>query len=295
MISWEVVTDLEIVGMLEKPEVKIWGAQEEPTRQKRERQKLIVRTKKGERYYGMCFALNKNSPGFHLDLQNKNGLPLNRTQHVLFNDIKAVFYVKSFDGRFNPEEFQPESIPRNKIVAIEFDDGETVLGRPVHATWQEDPRFFVVPEERDSNNIMILVERSAINAIHDVEDYKKQRHQEFSDYVRKNRKPGTSKEECIGDYYFSNRNYKDALRYYRTAKDQDGLTDSLRKKLCASMYNLGMRYIKQKDYPRALKVMDHALDIDPNHDQCLRKAKQLKAHIAKHQSDPVIEEHNPLL
>lgn len=281
--------------MLDKPEVRLWGAPEEPTRQKRERQKLIVRTKKGERFYGMCFALNKNSPGFHLDLQNKNGMPLNQTKHVLFNDIKAVFYVKSFDGRFNPEEHQAETIPKNSPVAIEFDDGETVLGRPVHATWRDDPRFFVIPEDRDDNNIMILVERSAVVAIHDVEEYKKQRQGEFSDYVRKHRKPGMSKEECVGDFYFSERDYSNALRHYRNAKEKEGLTDSLKKKLCASMYNLGMRYIKQKDYTRALKVMGRVLEIDPGHEQCRRKAKQLKAHIEKHQSTPKMEEHNPLI
>jgi len=255
--------------MLEKPEVKIWGTPEEPTRQKRERQKLVVRTKKGELFYGMCFALNKAALGFHLDLQNKNGLPLNRTQHILFSDIKAVFYVKSFDGRFNPEEFQQETMPRNKPVAVEFNDGETMLGRPVHATWQDDPRFFIVPEEKDGNNIMILVERSTVTAIHDLEEYKKQRQNEFSDYVRKHRKPGMSKEESVGDFYFSERDYSNALRHYRSAKDQEGITESLKKKLCASMYNLGMRYIKQKEYPRALKMMEHALEIDAGHEQCM--------------------------
>jgi len=280
--------------MLEKPEVRIWGAAEEPTREKRKRNKLIVRSKKGEIYYGMCFALNKNAPGFHLDLQSKSGVPLNRTQHILFNDIKAVFYVKSFDGRFAPGDTESQLSPRGKPVAIEFDDGETVLGRPVHATWQDDPRFFLIPEEKDGNNIMILVERSAVRAINDADDYKKQRQSIFSDYVRKHKKPGMSKEECIGDFYFSERDYKNALRHYRTAQEQEGVTDSLKKKLCVSLYNLGMRYIKQKDYARALKVMDRALEVDPAHEQCKRKAKQLKAHIAKHHSDPTSDDHNPL-
>ncbi len=281
--------------MLDKPEVRQWGVSDEQSRQKRERNKLIVRTKKGEIYYGMCFALNKNSQGFHLDLQNKNGMPLNKTQHVLFNDIKAVFYVKSFDGRFNPEEYQPESIPVNPPIAIEFGDGETLLGRPVHATWRDDPRFFIIPEERDGNNIMILVERSAVTAIHDVEEYKKKRQSEFSEYVRQNRKPGMSKEECIGDFYFHERDYKNAMRHYITARDESGITESLKKKMCATFYNLGMRYIKQKEYVKALQMMENALKLESGHEQALRKAKQLKAHMEKHTINTPFEEHNPLL
>ena len=281
--------------MPDKSDVISWGASEEPTRQRRERNKLIVRNKKGEIYYGMCFALNKNATGFHLDLQSKNGLPLNRTLHIMFNDIKAVFYVKSFDGRFNPEEYPQDTIPRNPPVAIEFEDGETVLGRPVHASWREEPRFFIMPEEQDSNNIMILVERSAVASIHDLDEYKKQRQEEFSSYVKQHRKPGMSKEECVGDYYFSKRDYKNALRHYRNVREQEGSSESLKKKLCATKYNLGMRHIKQKDYAKALHFMELALKVDPTHEQASRKAKQLKAHIAKHKSDPVFEEHNPLL
>ena len=281
--------------MPDKSDVRIWGAAEEPARQKRERNKLIVRTKKGEIFYGMCFALNKNTSGFHLDLQNKNGLPLNQTKHVMFNDIKAVFYVKSFDGRYNPNDYQQELVPKNQPVAVEFEDGETVLGRPVHASWREDPRFFVMPEETDSNNIMILVERSAVAAIHDLIEYKKQRQNEFSDYVKQHRKPGMSKEECIGDFYFSSKDYKNALRHYRVAREQEGLTDALKKKICAAKYNLSMRYIKQKDYARALQLMELLLKVDPAHEQALHKYKQLKAHIAKKTSESSSGEHNPLL
>jgi len=281
--------------VLNTPSFLPGGATEEQSRKKRERQKLIVRTKKGHVHYGMCFALNRNAPGFHLDLQDKNGRPLNRTLHVSFDDIKAVFYVKSFDGRFNPEDFQPISVSRNQPIAIEFEDNEVLLGRPVHATWRDEPRFYVVPEEQDTNNIMVLVERNAIKAIHDLNEYKKQRQEEFSAYVKAHRKPGMSKEECIGDFYFSQKDYKNALRHYRSARGQEELTETLKKKLCAAKYNLGMRHIKQRDYAKALQLMELALKVDPTHPKALQKAKQLRTHIAKHKSDPILEEHNPLL
>ena len=280
--------------MLDKSDVKSWGTSEEPRRQRRERNKLIVRNKKGEVYYGMCFSLNKNSPGFYLDLQDKSGLPLNRTQHILFKDIKAVFYVKSFDGRFNPRDYPVEAISANEPIAIEFNDKEMILGRPVQASWQEEDRFLLMPEERDGNNIMILVERSAVAAIHDQKTYQKGRQEKFTSYVKEHRKPGMSKEECIGDYYFSKRDYKNALRHYRSVREQKGVTETLKKKLCASKYNLGMRHIKQKNYSRALQLMELALKVDPAHKQALRKAGQIREHIAKRNSKSDVEEHNPL-
>ncbi len=288
-------------------------ASQEYSRQKRERQKLIVRTKKGDVYYGMCFALNKNAQSFHLDLQDKSGRPLNSTKHIMFSAIKAVFYVKSFDGRFNPEERQEMVMSRHAPVAITFEDEEVLIGRPVHATWRDEPRFFVVPEGQDTNNLMMLVERSAVKTIQDFETYKKKRNQEFTEFLKKHRKPGMSKEECIGDFYFSKHDYKNALRHYRNARESEELTASLKKKLCAAKYNLAMRHIKQKDYKKALRLMEMALEIDPNHEKTLHKIKQLRAHIAKKRSElgsstrsgtsfssssessPDFEEHNPLL
>jgi Tfp pilus assembly protein PilF len=58
---------------------------------------------------------------------------------------------------------------------------------------------------------------------------------------------------------------------------------------------MGMRYVKQKEYNKALQMMEHALKIDPKHEQASRKAKQLKAHMEKHTVNTPFEEHNPLL
>ncbi len=265
--------------------------------QRRERQKLIVRTKAGDVYYGMCFALNKNAAGFHLDLQDKNGRPKNRTRHIPFDTLKAVYYVRSFDGRFNPEERHEMVVSRQESVAVIFEDEDVLRGRPMHASWHEEPRFFVIPEEQDSNNVMVLVERSAVKSIQDLDQYKKQRHAEFSAYVKKHRRPGMHSDECAGDFYFSKHDYKNALRHYRVAREAEGLTDSLKQKLCAAQYNLSLRYIKQKDYAKSLQLMELVLRIDPSHEKAMHKSEQLRAHIARKrsgegsESDPDFDSH----
>lgn len=253
-----------------------------PLRHKRDRQKLVVRNKKGDVAQGMCFAFNKNAPGFHLDLQDKKGTPLNRTVHIPFDSIKAVFFVKSFDGRFNPDDFSDIEMPSHTPIAVEFEDGEVIVGRPLHNHWKDEPRFYLVPEKNDTNNLTILIERSAVKTIHDAADYNRKQRHEFHEFIRTHLQEGMSREECMGDYYFSKQDYREAIRQYRIAIEAAGLTDKLKKKACAAQYNLGIHYIKKKDYLKALRMMETVLSLDSGHEQARHKAQQLRTHIAKH-------------
>ncbi len=253
-----------------------------PLRHKRERQKLVVRTKKGEVLYGMCFALNKSAPSFHLDLLDRHGKSMNRTTPVHFKDIKAVFYVKSFDGKFSPEEFTRQTPPPNREIVVEFEDGEALIGRPLHQHWNEEPRFYIMPEDNESNNLLVLIERSAVKAVHDAHEYRHRRRNEVTAFLRNHMKPGMSQDECLGDYYFSKHDYRNAARHYRTAREQHGDDAHLKKKLCTARYNLAVRHIKQKDYVQALRMMERVLELDPKHTHAFEKARKLREHLAKH-------------
>ena len=66
-----------------------------------DRQRLVVHMKDDEVHLGVCFALNLNSDGFHLDLVDKRGQPQEKTIFVPYVDFKAVYSVKSFDGKFD--------------------------------------------------------------------------------------------------------------------------------------------------------------------------------------------------
>lgn len=256
-----------------------------PIRYKRERQRLVVHPKEGSTLYGMCFALNRNTPGFHLDLLDKTGAPKNKTEHVVFDSIKAVFFVKSFDGRFDPNAFEPVSVPSSQPIAITFTDGELLIGKPIHSTWKEEARFYVIPEDQDSNNIMVLVERTAVASILNYQDYKRRLHHEFLEFMKTHPHPDLPKEECLGDFYFSRQDYKSALKHYRHVRDLDPASSRILKKLCAAKYNLAMRHIKHKNYTQALRFMEMILAVDPHHEQAVHKAKQLRAYIAKHPNE----------
>ena len=258
------------------------GEHPTPYRARRERQKLVVRTKKGEVHYGMSFDLNRKSTEFHLDLQNKRGESLNKTERIKFEDVKAVFYVKSFDGRFNPDDFPAWEKPEMRAVAVKFLDGEVFIGHPTHTHWMEEPRFYLLPGEGASNNLMVLVERSAVSSVHDAKSYARKQQQEYEYFKQHHAKIGISEEECRGDFHFSRHEYKDALHYYREVREQDPQNERITRKLCATKYNLGIRHIKNHDYVQALRYMDLVLKVDPNHAQAKEKAAQLRAHIAKH-------------
>jgi hypothetical protein len=259
--------------------------QDTPFRGKRERQKLVVRTKKGEVLCGFSFGLNRKSSDFHLDLQNKQGESLNRTIRVAFEDIKAVFYVKSFDGRFNPDDFKEWELPETRPVAVKFTDGEILIGRPSHHHWADEARFLIVPEEANSNNLMILIERSAVASVHDAKSYARKQQEEYERFKEEHFKPGMSEEECKGDFHFAMHDYGDALRWYRILQEKEPQNERVVKKMCTAKYNLGIRHIKNRNYTQALRFMELILKIAPNHPQALEKASQLRTHIAKHNKE----------
>ncbi len=252
-----------------------------PLPARRNRQKLVVRTKKGEVYYGMSYDLNRKMPAFHLELQTVQGETQNRTIQIPFETIKAIFYVKSFDGHFLPGDYEQHEAPGERPVAVKFSDEEVILGRPVHRQWTEEPRFYLWPEEQHGNNMMILVERSAVKSIHDANTYLKKQQEEYDAFKNTHWKEGMSEEECRGDFAFAKRDYSEALRCFRTANEKDASNPRLKHKICTTRYNLGIRYIRNHDYPQALHYMELVLKMDPDHGPAREKLVQLNAHRAR--------------
>ncbi len=252
-----------------------------PLQTRRNRQKLVVRTKKGEVFYGISYDLNRKMPGFHLEVQNVLGETLNRTLQIPFETIKAIFYVKSFDGHFLPGDYETQEETGERPIAVKFFDGEVILGRPVHRQWAEEPRFYLWPEERQGNNLMILIERSAVKSVHDANNYLKKQQEEYEAFKSTRLKPGMSEEECRADFAFTKRDYSEALRGYRVVYDKETSNPRLKNKLCATRYNLGIRYIRNHDYPQAVHCMELVLKLDPSHGPAREKLAQLNAHLAR--------------
>ncbi len=250
-------------------------------RAKRPRQRLVVRYANGKTRYGVCFALNPNADAFHLDCTDVNAVPTGETIKVPFSSLKAVFQVKSFDGNFDPTVKYPEQFELGEEVIVEFKDGEIIRGYSAAATSPSSPRFFIVPTEKDTNNINILVERSAVKRVWSVEEYEKEQERikaQARDTVVKRK---LTQEESTGDFYFQTRNYEAALQEYKEALKKDPHSATLRKKIFITEYNIGVHYISQREYEKALEIMERVLKKDPKNERVLRKVTKLRKAIER--------------
>lgn len=241
-----------------------------------ERQRLVVRTADGETLCGICFALNVKGEGFHLDLVDRKGEPLNMTKRVFFRDLKAVYYVKSFDGNHDRTISNRDPRSEGAAVVVEFKDGEVLRGHTYNTYSLEQPRFYIIPEDPESNNVSVLVERSAVAGLFDPKEYREQKHNDLEKYVEEHHDPEHGKEECVGDYYFQGHDYPRALKHYRAQVRESGDLPRLHKKIVSAQYNIGISHIKSHHYDRALEYMEAVLEADPLNDKARHKVAKLR-------------------
>ncbi len=252
----------------------------EQSKRRVERQRLVVRTREGKTFYGSCLALNPLSTGFSLEMAESTGEPTGKTNRFNFNDLKAVFYVKSFDGKESKDTQVGHTPPAGAPMIVEFADGEIMQGYVMQRVNADTPRFHLIPKESNSNNISILVETAAVAGVYTPEEYKDKHRREIEAYIESHKQPGHSKEELLGNYHFERHDYSRAIKHYREGLKETPESPRLRKKIISSQYNIGMRHIKAHQYDQALKCMEWVLNADPENEHARHKAKKLRAHLA---------------
>ncbi|MDZ4861711.1 MAG: hypothetical protein SGI88_22280 [Candidatus Hydrogenedentes bacterium] len=247
----------------------------EQQRKRQTRQRLVIRYKDGRTEYGVCFALNPRDTGFHLDKVDAKGITSGQTVQVRYVDLKAVFNVKSFDGKYDKTQRFREWTPEGNELVLEFIDGEILRGSSMHHYDADDPRFFIIPQDPTSNNISVLVERSAVKRILTPDEYEASR-TERHEARRAAEKTELTQEETMGDFYFETRNYPAALDQYRVAQTRFPQSGRLRKKVTAAQFNIGVQFIKRREYTNALHCMLKVLEQDPGNEHARKKVSQLK-------------------
>ncbi len=241
--------------------------------------KVVAHTRKGQVYHGLCNTLNKDSPSLEIFLHDKKGVPLDKCKVIPLDKLKALFVVKDFDGHPATTAAKVVASPPIAPIALEFTDGETIVGRPMDGQWQTAARILLRPEDTRCNNMLLVADRTSIKSISSLEVYKLKRQQDFNDFGRKHFKPGMSQEECIGDYYFSKIDYWRASEYYGLALEHTPSNSRVRSKLCVSKYNIGMHHIRNKEYLQALHYMELVLELEPGNTWAIEKARQIREHV----------------
>lgn len=125
--------------------------------------KVAIRYKDGRVLKGTTHDFMPGKPMFHLEAHGSGEL-----SEIRMNDLKAIFFVKDFDGRADYADIKlfPERPPTSKgrKIAVLFTDGELLTGYTL-AYDARRPGFFVMPTDEMSNNDRVYVIRSAVKDV----------------------------------------------------------------------------------------------------------------------------------
>jgi len=133
--------------------------------------KTVVKFNDGKIIKGYTTDFNPNRDLFHVrpvDELQEGGQ--SEQVEVSLNDIKAVFFVKDFQGDKEYQKvrtfngYSSGSPSQRKIVVI-FKDGENFYGT-THSYAPDRTGFFVYPIDEQDNNDRVFVPRSALEKVH---------------------------------------------------------------------------------------------------------------------------------
>jgi tetratricopeptide (TPR) repeat protein len=261
----------------------------EAARQRHGRHHLVVHYLNGHTLQGTCRSLNLKDTGFFLEIEDNLGKSTNESARVQFSELKMVCNVKSYDGNFDSQQDFPEYNAGGSHIIVKFTDGDIAEGKTLHAYTPDTVRFYLVPNDIHSNNINMLIERHAIQKVYTPEEFlqekraekKKQEERKTADPIQEDVELG--QDESMGDFYFQTHDYENALSQYEQAAASFSNSKRLTKKIVVSLINIGIQFIKSRDYPNALEYMDKALTLDPENPHAKKKTKQLRKVIEKTQ------------
>jgi len=128
--------------------------------------KMVIRLKDKTLLKGESYDFFPNSKTFHLHLIEGNEIEID------IESVKAVFWVKSFEGNKDYTYTYDDSIPWgvNK-VKVRFADGESMIGYAQHLhckshhVYHSDYGFFITPADFKGNNDRVFVLNSATEEI----------------------------------------------------------------------------------------------------------------------------------
>jgi hypothetical protein len=131
---------------------------------------VVARYRDGKMIRGVTHDFGPQKKAFHVSTLEKHGRTVNgNVFEIYLSELKAVFFVKSLEGRQGPPSL--EGLLEEKLeapgmmkVKVTFFDGEILEGA-THGYTPERDGFFMVPLERDSNNLRIFVVSSAVKKV----------------------------------------------------------------------------------------------------------------------------------
>lgn len=125
--------------------------------------KVVARYLDGRLVKGYTFDFGAAQSRFHVFAQPG---PTGPSTRILVQELKALFFVRDFAG--DPAHQDARQVPpgdAGRHVEIRFRDGEVMVGT-VDGSSTDDPGFFLVPADHESNNLRVYVVAAATRAVY---------------------------------------------------------------------------------------------------------------------------------
>ncbi len=119
---------------------------------------IVVRYLDGRILKGTPASWDIESDGF--SLLPRDALPGSTDEtYVAFADLKAVYFVRDFDGQIGRKIVSPETQIHGTHMRLTFHDGEVLEGYTSENYTETSPRFYFFPADQSGNTISLVVER----------------------------------------------------------------------------------------------------------------------------------------
>lgn len=125
--------------------------------------KVVVRFKNGSVMKGIAEDFNSEKPIFHLQVKTQDKTEV---REIRLDLLKAVFFVKTFEGNKDHEEKRSfEGITSGGIkIKVFFADGEILVGT-TNGYRPNKVGFWFFPVDRESNNVRVFIINSAVRGV----------------------------------------------------------------------------------------------------------------------------------
>jgi small nuclear ribonucleoprotein (snRNP)-like protein len=136
-------------------------------------EKVVLRFKRGDILRGQLLGFSPES-----DRLLFKETPAKDKISIDTHELKAIFFVKSFKGKLNYRERKAYTArnTHNKKVFVKFKDGESLTGYLEGSVpWEKGfflsskkmklKGFFILPTDKDSNNIKIFIVNSSVRDV----------------------------------------------------------------------------------------------------------------------------------
>jgi hypothetical protein len=127
--------------------------------------KVVVRYLDGKIIKGYTLDFFPNKDQFHLQSQEKSAGQ--EPQKIMVKDLKAIFFVKNFEGDPAYSErrnFSEADRAQGRKIEVVFKDGEQLVGSTMGYD-RSRQGFFIMPVDMQGNNERVYVVQSSIDTV----------------------------------------------------------------------------------------------------------------------------------